>query len=157
MGRYLLNRVYHFYSTYFYMKEWCNQNFKDKIFHGDFKGGDLFFDNCALAHINEHALTDGLPHRVWWDLNDYDLSHMIRKYEFRISDFLLGLGLILNVLGINIYRKYVVYSTFWINLALAAIYTFEYTRRFGVDFAAYMQQASAVYQGQTDYTKISSN
>jgi len=64
---------------------------------------------------------------------------------------------ILNVTGVVIPRNIMVVFTFWMNLGMASMYTFEYTHRYGIDYIAYLQQASAVFKGETDYTKLSSN
>ena len=46
---------------------------------------------------------------------------------------------------------------FIVNFIMSAHYLFNTTYRAGVDYSAYIQQASAVYNGETDYSKISSN
>ena len=91
-----------------------------------------------MAHVEENGITGALPARAWWDINDYGFSHKLRKYELRITDFILAVGLILNVARINIKCDYIIVFTFIVNTILASIYTFEYTRRYGVDYEAYL-------------------
>jgi hypothetical protein len=60
--------------------------------------------------------------------------------------------------GKNLNQTLLLNVCFWVNLALASIYLFEQTGdRYGIDYIAYIQQAAAVYNGETDYTRLSSN
>ena len=74
-----------------------------------------------------------------------------------IADYLLKIGVFLYAFGILLPRSVVLVFAFWTNLGLASMYTFEYTQRYGIDYIAYLQQVSAVFKGETDYTKLSSN
>jgi hypothetical protein len=151
MGRVMPVTMYWYFSSWAYVKDWCYEH------HPNHKGSPLFYDHCALAHVNEKANPMWVPQITWWDLNDFNWSRKFREYEFKLADCLLYLGVILNVTGVLIPRNVMVVFTFWMNLGMASMYTFDYTHRYGIDYIAYLQQASAVFKGETDYTKLSSN
>jgi len=69
---------------------------------------------------------------------------------------ILVLAVLLNVSGISLPKGTVLTFVFCINSALSVPSIFELTQRWGIDYVAYLQQAGAVYHGETDYTKISS-
>ena len=46
---------------------------------------------------------------------------------------------------------------FFSSLILCIPYLFDVTFRYGVDYIAYIQQAGAVFNGERDYTKLSSH
>ena len=70
---------------------------------------------------------------------------------------LMIIGIMLKVTKVNIPKKGVIHMVFWLNTILSIPKVFEYTNRYGVDYIAYIQQAGAYYNGETDYTKISSH
>lgn len=87
-----------------------------------------------------------------------DFSKDIRRYLDNICNGLVGLGIFLNIFGINFGRDKVLLFAFFVNLLMGTIYLFEVSGdRYGIDYIAYIQQAGAVYNGERDYTKLSSN
>ena len=71
---------------------------------------------------------------------------------------MLGFGVFCNLFDINFSRNTVLFTIFVINTVLGSPYLVEVTgERYGIDYVAYIQQAGAVYNGERDYTKLSSN
>jgi len=136
MGRGMPTTVYWYFTSYAYMKDWCIKHYPDR---NSSYGGPLYYDNCALAHVNEKGNPAAMPGTVWWDFADLELSRTIRKYEWMIADGILAIGVILNVCGVNLGRGTVLFMAFWVNLAMGSIYVFEYTGRYGIDYIAYLQ------------------
>jgi hypothetical protein len=121
MGRILPVTTYWYYSGWAYMKEWCYQK------HPNTTGSALYYDHCALAHINEKANLFWVPWSTWWDMNDFSFSHSFRENEFKLADRILYVGVALNAFGIILPRNVVLVFAFWTNLAMASMYTFEWT------------------------------
>lgn len=124
--------IYWYFSSWAYMKDWCIKHHPNK------NGSPLFYDHCALAHVNEKANPMWVPTITWWDLNSFDWSRNFRKNEFRLADCFMALGVILNLTGVQIPRNVMVVLVFWINLGMASMYTFDYTHRYGIDYIAYL-------------------
>ena len=72
-------------------------------------------------------------------MDDFNWSRKFREYEFKLDDCLLYLGVILNLTGVLIPRNVMVVFTFWMDLGIASMYTFDYTHRYGIDYIAYLQ------------------
>lgn len=134
MGRYMPVTTYWYFSSWAYMKDWCREHHPVPQ-----EASPLFYDNCALAHVNEKANPQWIPHISFWDLNDFGFSTTFRHYEFMIADYLLKLGVFLYAFGILLPRSVVLVFAFWTNLGIASMYTFEYTQRYGIDYIAYLQ------------------
>ena len=58
--------------------------------------------------------------------------------------------------GVQFKQSQVLTYIFWVNLLICLPLVFEVRFTFGVDYTAYIQQASAVWNGERDYSKISS-
>jgi len=71
-------------------------------------------------------------------MNDFSFSKQFRDNEFKLADRIMYIGVILNALGIIIPRNIVLVAAFWTNLAMASMYTFEWTQRYGIDYIAYL-------------------
>ena len=79
MGRVMPVTVYWYFSSWAYMKDWCHEHYPNS---NNSYGGAMYYDNCALAHVNEKANPSWIPTITWWDLGDYDFSRNLRKMEF---------------------------------------------------------------------------
>ena len=117
----------------------------------------LFYDNCALAHVNEKGHVDPIPYAMYGTFEHQENSRTIRRYHRNAADMLMAAGAILNLLSIKLERKHVLAFLFVANMLLSICELFEITMRYGIDYNAYIQQAGAVYNGETDYTKLSSH
>ena len=73
------------------------------------------------------------------------------------NSFLLGAGLLMKVLRVRLQQKTVLVIVFFSSIILSLPYVFDITFRYGVDYVAYIQQAGAVYNGERDYTRLSSH
>lgn len=78
------------------------------------------------------------------------------EYLKHVADFIKGVGLLFYFCGFKIDRTKLLVAVFIINSVLSIPFLFEISERFGLDYSSYLQQMSAVYQGQMDYTKLSS-
>jgi len=136
MGKVMPSTVVWYFTSYAYMKDWCIKHYPDR---NSSYGGPLYYDNCALAHVNEKGNPVAMPGTVWRDFADLELSRTIRKYEWMIADGILAIGVIFNVCGVNLGRGTVLSMAFWVNLAMGSIYVFEHTGRYGIDYIAYLQ------------------
>jgi len=74
----------------------------------------------------------------------------------QVCSGVLVIGLILYVFGIQLPQPAMLSFIFFVNIILSIPELFELTNRFGIDYVAYLQQAGAVYNGETDYTMLSS-
>jgi hypothetical protein len=70
---------------------------------------------------------------------------------------ILGIAVLLYLANIN-FNKYSVLTILFLgNFGLGSIQAFKVNQRYGIDYIAYLQQSYAVWMGETDYTKLSSN
>ena len=143
-----------YFTMYVYVKDYCEKHFMNSDQHTH----PMFIEDCALAHINEREFFPGeMPHQVWWDAFDLNFSRNLKWWEWRISDVSLGIGVFFNVLRIRFHRRPLLIVACIVNFLMGSIHITNITERFGVDYVAYLQQAGAVYHGETNYTKLSSN
>lgn len=68
-----------------------------------------------------------------------EYSKELRKHLDNISYGLVGLGVFLNIFGINFGRNKVLYFAFFVNTLMSTIYLFEVSgERYGIDYIAYI-------------------
>jgi len=70
---------------------------------------------------------------------------------------ILAVAVVMNLLNFNIKQNKLLITLFVLNMALSFCELFEITMRYGIDYNAYIQQAGAVYNGERDYTMLSSH
>jgi len=46
------------------MKDYCKVRYPD---NNDGKGSSFFYEHCALAHNNERANPENIPHQIYFD------------------------------------------------------------------------------------------
>ena len=61
------------------------------------------------------------------------------------------------VFNVQMEQKNVIAMIFVVHVGLGLPYLLDFTNRYGIDYVAYIQQAGAVYNGETDYSKLSSH
>ena len=134
------------------MKSHCYENFIKPD-----NASSSFWDNCALAHVNEKGSAELIPNTAYFDFADLDWSQMLHDNQEKLCFIVTLIGIGLKVANINLPKKVVIHMVFWTNFIMSIPKVFELTNRYGIDYIAYLQQAGAVYNGERDYTKLSSN
>ena len=81
---------------------------------------------------------------------------MFDQYLKYFADFIKVLGLLFYMCGYRIEQSKLLVGVFISNSLLSLVTLIDITERYGLDYSSYLQQMSAVYQGQMDYTKLSS-
>jgi len=153
MGRYFTSTTVYYFTSYTYMKEYCHEVYPEPP-----PGSSaLFYDNCALAHVNEKGHVDPIPFAMYGKFENQENSETIRTYHRNTADLLMVAGVTMNLLGFKIQRRNFLILIFVGNMLLSICEIFEISMRYGIDYNAYIQQAGAVYNGETDYTKLSSH
>lgn len=67
MNREFPKTLYWYFTMYPYALDWCHNLYTNS----DQNTYSLFFEDCAIAHINERWVQPGqLPDRFWWDASD---------------------------------------------------------------------------------------
>lgn len=56
------------------MKDYCHEKYPEPPANGT----ALFYDNCALAHINEKGEPDPIPHAMYGTFENQENSRTIR-------------------------------------------------------------------------------
>ena len=153
MGRFLPSQAVFYFTSYTYMKDYCHEVYPEPPSNAT----ALFYDNCALAHVNEKGSIDPIPHAMYGSFENQETSRTIRTYHRNASDLLMLTGIVLHLLSKRIDRTYFLWFIFITNMLMSVCELFEIVMRYGMDYNAYIQQAGAVYNGETDYTKLSSH
>ena len=151
MNRRLPTQLIHYFTSWAYLNDYCHIKFPKN------EGSAAFYDHCTLAHVNEKGNPDNIPHGVYYDFSDMEGSRNIRQSLDKVCDSLLVIGVVLHLLGYQMNMSYLVVLLFAVNTGLSYYNMNEVTARYGIDYIAYIQQAAAFWNGDTDYTRISSN
>ena len=87
-----------------------------------------------------------------------DWSVKARVYQNNICDLIMCIGILCYVFGYSFHSRTVLIFCFVMNIILGLYKLVSVDgMRYGIDYIAYLQQAAAVWNGETDYTKLSSN
>ena len=70
---------------------------------------------------------------------------------------ILTVGLLFNLVNVTFDQSKFLWVVGIVNTVLSLPYLFWVGQRYGIDYVAYIQQAGAVYNGERDYTKLSSH
>ena len=81
------------------MKDYCKVRYPN---NNDGNGSNLFYDHCALAHNNERANPENIPHQIYFDFYDMESSVNIRQNLDKICDGILLIGILMNVFGVKL-------------------------------------------------------
>ena len=120
-------------------------------------GTPLFYDHCALAHVIHKGDIEIVPNEIIYDFKDLELSKKIKLYQDYFCDLLKAIAVLAYALNFNLKQKTVLRFCFVVNLLLSIDKLVSEPTRYGMDYIAYLQQAAAVWNGETNYTKLSSN
>jgi|OM-RGC.v1.026550944 hypothetical protein len=125
MGRYFYGHSFYALTMFTYMRDWCKQHFSDE------DKGPNFYDNCAVTHLNNGivgmvvypygANPEIMPQNYYFDLQHPKWTTHLQ------TGFLLSIP-----------------QAFKLNERYGI-------GRYGIDYIAYLQQANAVLNGETDY------
>lgn len=155
LGRDFYGVAFHIVTNYANFKDYCKQNYTPKP-------GMLeknFWHECAVSHFNHKHDTEGTGQEYYWDFHDTDRTWNFVFIHENFQKLCIGLGLIFNLAGVKIHRSYVVWTLFIVNFifSLPQPWRLRPYLQYGVDYAAYLQQAYAVYMGERNYGRISSS
>lgn len=134
-----------------YMKDYCKETYSE---HTDKLN---FVENCALAHVNEKGGNFDNTDISYFDFSDFPWCRNYHDAIKNASELVLWIGVLLFLIGYKIEQNNITYLIIVLNIALSVPYLAEVSNRYGVDYVAYIQQAAAVYNGETDYSKLSSH
>ena len=98
-----------------------------------------------------------VPHEVIYDFKKPEFSKQIKVYQDYFCDLLKAIAIITYVLNINFNQTTILSFCFVVNLLLCVDKLVSEPTRYGIDYIAYLQQAAAVWNGETNYAKLSSN
>ena len=116
------------------MKDYCHEVYPEP----PPGSSSLFYDNCALAHVNEKGNVDPIPYAMYYKFEDQEQSRTIRAYHRNTADLLMVAGVTMNVLGFKIHKKNFLIFLFVGNMLLSICELFEITMRYGIDYNAYI-------------------
>jgi hypothetical protein len=94
---------------------------------------------------------------TYYDLSMVKISSYIFEGVNYLSYFILVIALFLYYMGITFKHNNLMLILVALNVILSFKEIYEIKWRYGIDYIAYVQQAGAVWMGERDYSKISSN
>jgi len=83
-------------------------------------------------------------------------TYIVEAFNW-LSYFILAIALFNYYMGITFKHENLMFFLVVLNVILSFKEIYEIKWRYGIDYIAYVQQAGAVWMGERDYTKISSN
>lgn len=116
------------------MRDYCHEVYPEPPSNST----SLFYDNCALAHVNEKGNVDPIPYAMYGSFENQEQSKLIRTYHRNFSDMLMVAGVVMYLFSINIKRGYFLWFIFIMNMLLSICELFEIVMRYGVDYNAYI-------------------
>jgi hypothetical protein len=137
------------------MKEYCKDLYPDGSPHGN--GTAAFYDHCALAYSNHRGNPEALQHEIFFDYGNMQWSVDYRQNLDNLCDLIMLVAIVAYIAGFKIKDSKVLGFCFVMNILLGLVKLTSEPDRYGIDYIAYLQQAAAVWNGETNYTKLSSN
>mgnify|MGYP006893261898 CR=1 FL=1 len=98
----------------------------------------LFYENCALAHINSASIKEEYPHRIYGDFEDMNRSKLIDQILEWTSHGILATGLCLQAVKYELGESQITIALVLSNILLSVPYLFDPTIRVGGDYIAYI-------------------
>lgn len=138
MNRDIPHSTAYFFTTWHYMKEIC-KDMKPAYERGNATA--LYYDNCALAHIN-FARSDDInpkPHSVYNDHSDMTASKDLEDKLINVHDCIKLLGLVLYLMNFEVGFNKLVFILAIVNMGLCYFQLTEVSLEPGVDYIAYLQ------------------
>jgi len=135
----MTSAIVHYFTSWTNYREFCRQKYPI-IPEGR---SVLFYENCALAHINfaktNHLVVEGYPHRIFKDFDDLELSKFISETCLKwAAKIILSAGFVFYILGIKLNESTVPWFVATFNLILSIPYLYDPTIRVGGDYIAYI-------------------
>jgi hypothetical protein len=113
-GKYFYGHAWHALTSFTYMKEWCRDHYNSTE-----EASEKFYDNCAIAHINNGANPEIMPQNFYLDFQNPELTTQIEDTLCYIQYGLIGLGILLYLAGVKIAEKKVMFLIFLFNFLLS--------------------------------------
>ena len=113
------------------MKDYCRSEYPEE------SNNIKFLENCALAHVNEHACFD-CHGRAFVDFTDMPWAHNLHQSMENASEALLWIGILLYLTGYKFQQNTVLLFVVLVNFSLSLPYVSEISNRYGVDYVAYI-------------------
>ena len=78
-GKYFYGHAWHALTSFTYLRDWCQENYSDE-------GKSVnFFDNCAIAHINNGANPELMPQNFYFDFQWPELTTQIEDRMWNLQ------------------------------------------------------------------------
>mmetsp|Transcript_13789 Transcript_13789/g.21539 ORF Transcript_13789/g.21539 Transcript_13789/m.21539 type:complete len:346 (-) Transcript_13789:964-2001(-) len=155
-----VNSYMNYFSNFAYLSELCEKHWGSIP---EVKGTPLFELNCPLEfakrlypgeEFRTHFAT--LERTLYNDYDSIDNSFKIESILYLASYGLVAVGLLLHYKKVRLSLPSLYLLVGGGNLLFSLPNMIDQSRRFGIDYIAYLQQAGAFFHGERNYTQISS-